>query len=129
MTPRLGVPNTTPQAAGNTAAASSSGAASDDNLGPWARFQAHLVGTAKGSFLFAQLILDLVEKGRVTIKSSSFQVLPQTLAQVFLLEFNLRFPTANSFAQVSDILAVCLASLQPLTLGQIFSAVSGLTLE
>ena len=44
-----------------------------------------------------------------------------------MLEFNLRFPTAQSFRPVADILAVCLASLHPLTLPQVFTAVSAMS--
>lgn len=42
---------------------------------PAARFQAHLVGAARGSFLYVQLVLDLVERGSLTVKSSSFKVM------------------------------------------------------
>ena len=72
----------------------------DEN--PQTRFQNHLVSSAKGSFLFVKLLLDLIEKGSVTIKSTSFNVLPETLSQIFLLEFNLRFPTTHSFKQVNQ---------------------------
>ncbi|XP_023349320.1 protein TANC2, partial [Eurytemora carolleeae] len=99
----------------------------DEN--PQTRFQNHLVSSAKGSFLFVKLLLDLIEKGSVTIKSTSFNVLPETLSQIFLLEFNLRFPTTHSFKQVSDILSVCLSSLQPLTLPQLFLAVNSIYID
>ena len=62
---------------------------SDQSTPPAAKFQSHVLIAAKGSFLFAKLLLDVVEKGSIVIKSS-FKVLPQTLAQIFMLEFNLR---------------------------------------
>ena len=93
-----------------------------------ARFQKYLVDTAKGCFLFVKLTLDLIERGHLVLKSSSFKVLPLSLSEVFLLELNLKFPTAQSFRGVAEILAVCLASLRPLTLEEIFHSVGALSL-
>ena len=90
------------------------------------KFPKYLVTTAKGCFLFVKLILDLIERGHLVIKSSSFKILPQSLSEVFLLEFNLKFSTIQSFRKVSDILSVCLATLQPLTMPDIYNAVSAL---
>ena len=63
------------------------------------------------------------------IKSSSFKVLPQSLAEVFQLECNLKFTTIQSFSKVTDILSVCLASLVPLSVPEIYNAVSALKKE
>lgn len=60
----------------------------------------HLAGLAQGSFLFAKLTLDLLERGHLVAKSASYKVLPVTLAQIYLLHFNLRFPTTKSFEKV-----------------------------
>merc|ERR1719319_1573403 len=63
--------------------------------GPQARlksFQKYLADSSKGCFLFVKLTLDLIERGHLVLKSSSFNVLPQSLSEVFLLEFNLKFP-------------------------------------
>lgn len=65
------------------------------------RFCQHLLGLCRGSFLFAKLTLDLFERGHLVAKSTSFKVLPVTLAQIYLLHFNLRFPTASAFQKVS----------------------------
>ena len=73
-------------------------------------------------FLFA-------ERGHLVIKSSSFKVLPQSLAEVFQLECNLKFTTIQSFSKVTDILSVCLASLVPLSVPEIYNAVSALKKE
>ncbi|XP_058055857.1 protein TANC2 [Anopheles bellator] len=90
------------------------------------KFAQHLLALTKGSFLFAKLTLDLIERGSLVIKSSSFKVLPVSLAQIFLLNFNLRFPTAAAYDRISNILAVCLAALYPLTLTEIFYSLNAL---
>ena len=105
----------------------SSGRPADEN--PQTRlksFQKYLAEVAKGCFLFVKLTLDLIERGHLVLKSSSFKVLPQSLSEVFLLEFNLKFPSLQSFRKVSDILSVVLATLQPLTLAEIYQSVSAL---
>lgn len=86
----------------------------------------HLAGLAQGSFLFAKLTLDLLERGHLVAKSASYKVLPVTLAQIYLLHFNLRFPTTKSFEKVSPVLSVCLAALYPLTLLEIYYSVNAL---
>lgn len=86
----------------------------------------HLAGLAKGSMLFAKLSLDLIEKGHLVAKSTSYKVLPVTLAQIYLLHFNLRFPTTSSYEKVSAIISVCLAALYPLTLLEIYYSVNAL---
>lgn len=58
-----------------------------------------------------------------------FQVLPVSLAQIFQLHFNLRFPTATSFDKVQPLLGVCLAALYPLTLPEIFYSVNSLNTD
>ena len=98
--------------------------------GPQARlksFQKYLADSSKGCFLFVKLTLDLIERGHLVLKSSSFNVLPQSLSEVFLLEFNLKFPSLQSFKKVSDILSVVLAAMQPLSLGDIHQTVSALS--
>lgn len=49
-----------------------------------------------------------------------------SLAQIFLLHFNLRFPTLRSFEKVAPILSVCLAALYPLTLLEIYYSINSL---
>lgn len=77
--------------------------------------------------LYAKLILDLIARGQLVIKSSSYKVLPVSLAQIFLLHFNLRFPTARSFEQAAPILNICLAALYPLTLDEIYYSMEALS--
>ncbi|CAD1475873.1 unnamed protein product [Heterotrigona itama] len=90
------------------------------------RFASHLLALARGSFLFAKLTLDLIESGHLVAKSASYKVLPVSLAQIFQLHFNLRFPTTTSFDKVQPLLGVCLAALYPLTLPEIFYSVNSL---
>ncbi|XP_074025599.1 zinc-RING finger and ankyrin repeat domain-containing protein rolling pebbles isoform X3 [Leptinotarsa decemlineata] len=93
------------------------------------KFSQHLLNSSQGSFLFAKLTLDLLEKGQLVVKSSGYKVLPVTLAEIYLLHFNLRFPTIRSFEKVTHILSVCLAALYPLTLLEIYYSVNSLLVD
>ena len=73
------------------------------------KFSNFLINKASGCFLYVKLILDLVEKGNLTIKSGSFKVVPQNLAEIYQLAFNLKFSSSESFVHVSDLLSICLA--------------------
>ena len=57
------------------------------------------------------------------------QVLPQSLSEVFQLEFQLLFPSPASWGKVSDLLSVCLATTSPLNLPAIHTTVSALYVE
>ncbi|KAF3847065.1 hypothetical protein F7725_004143 [Dissostichus mawsoni] len=69
--------------------------------------------------------------GFLVLKSSSFKVVPVSLAEVYLLQLNMRFPTQSSFQRVQPLLNVAVSSLHPLTDQQVLfevvnaSAVSG----
>ncbi|KAK9710641.1 Ankyrin repeats (3 copies) [Popillia japonica] len=93
------------------------------------KFSQHLLNLSQGSFLFAKLTLDLLERGHLVAKSSGYKVLPVTLAQIYLLHFNLRFPTVRSFEKVTHILSVCLSALYPLTLLEIYYSVNSLLVD
>ncbi|CAL4062159.1 unnamed protein product [Meganyctiphanes norvegica] len=88
------------------------------------RFTQHVVSQSRGSMLFLKLTLDLIERGHLVMKSSSFKVLPQSLNEIFMLLFNLRFPSVKSFEKVGPILNVVLAALNPLTLPEIYHSVN-----
>lgn len=90
------------------------------------KFAQHLLQLSHGSFLFVKLTLDLLERGHLVAKSSGYKVLPVTLGQIYLLHFNLRFPTVRSFEKVTHILSVCLAALYPLTLLEIYYSTNSL---
>ncbi|KAK5856845.1 hypothetical protein PBY51_008412 [Eleginops maclovinus] len=90
----------------------------------------HLKTLSRGSYLYLKLTLDLIQGGFLVLKSSSFKVVPVSLAEVYLLQLNMRFPTQSSFQRVQPLLNVAVASLHPLTDQQLFevvnaSAVSG----
>lgn len=93
------------------------------------KFSQHLLNLSHGSFLFSKLTLDLLERGHLVAKSSGYKVLPVTLAQIYSLHFNLRFPTVRSFEKVTHILSVCLAALYPLTLVEIYYSVNSLLID
>lgn len=76
-----------------------------------------------------KLTLDLLERGQLVVKSSGYKVLPVTLAEIYLLHFNLRFPTIRSFEKVTHILSVCLAALYPLTVLEIYYSVNSLLVD
>nr|NVI77232.1 rolling pebbles [Cucujiformia] len=93
------------------------------------KFSQHLLNLSRGSFLHTKLTLDLLERGHLVAKSSGYKVLPVSLAQIYLLHFNLRFPTIRGFEKVSSILSVCLAALYPLTLLEIYYSVNALSTD
>ena len=64
-----------------------------------------MLQASHGCFLYVKMVLDLIERGFLVIKSSSFNVLPMTLSEIFLLEFNLKFPSTKAYEKVQDILA------------------------
>ncbi|XP_030592654.1 protein TANC2-like isoform X2 [Archocentrus centrarchus] len=88
----------------------------------------HLKSLSRGSYLYLKLILDLIEGGYLVLKSSSFKVVPVSLAEVYLLQLNMRFPTQSSFQRVLPLLNVTVASLHPLTEQQLFEVVNAGTL-
>jgi hypothetical protein len=94
---------------------------------PQARFTNFMLHASHGCFLYTKMTLDLIERGHLVIKSSSFNVLPMTLSEIFLLEFNLKFPSTKAFEKVQDILSTSLASLVPMTILELFNSVNALT--
>uniref|UniRef100_A0A8C1Q5R8 Tetratricopeptide repeat, ankyrin repeat and coiled-coil containing 2a n=1 Tax=Cyprinus carpio TaxID=7962 RepID=A0A8C1Q5R8_CYPCA len=90
----------------------------------FAKLSTHLKSLSRGSYLYLKLTLDLIEKGYLVLKSSSFKVVPVNLAEVYLLQLNMRFPTQSSFERVLPLLNVAVSSLHPLTDEQAYSAVN-----
>lgn len=88
------------------------------------KFSGHLQTLSKGSFLFCTLTLDLIEKGHLVLKSTNYKILPVSVPELFLLHFNLKFPSVRSFEKVSPILGASLASLYPLTTEEIFETMN-----
>ncbi|XP_061082293.1 protein TANC1-like isoform X1 [Conger conger] len=82
----------------------------------------HLISRSQGSYLYLKLTLDLFEKGHLVIKSASYKVVPVSLAELYLLQCNMKFITNSAFERTLPILNVALASLHPLTDEQLFQA-------
>ena len=79
---------------------------------------------SRGCLLYCKILLDLIEQGHLVVKSSNYKILPINLSEIFLLQFNLKFPTIRSFEKASPILNICLASLYPLTGEEIYEALN-----
>jgi len=101
------------------------GGCSADDESPLQTLADHLRNTCRGSLLAAKLTLDLIESGRVIVKNS-LGVLPQSASQAFMLHLNILFPTQTSYAAVKLIFSICLASLRPMTLRQVYVCVAAL---
>ncbi|CAG5100388.1 Oidioi.mRNA.OKI2018_I69.XSR.g16978.t1.cds [Oikopleura dioica] len=82
-----------------------------------------LVERSRGNFLYMKLVLDLIEARRLTLRSSTFSVLPNDLNELFAMLSNLQFPTNASFERAKPILAICLATLYPLRDEHIYQAI------
>ena len=76
-----------------------------------------------------KLILDMISKGTLNLKSTSFKSLPQSLSEIYHLTFSLLFPTAQSFELISQILSIALAVLQPVSLDKLFHIFSALYIK
>lgn len=101
----------------------------DGNHNSITKFAQYVLHLSQGSFLFLKLILDLLERSHIVVKSTNYKVVPISLAQIYLLQFNLKFPTVQSFEKVTHILSVCLAALYPLTLVEIYYSVNSLLVD
>ncbi|KAF5895410.1 protein TANC1-like isoform X1 [Clarias magur] len=88
------------------------------------KLSSHLVSRSQGSYLYLKLVLDLLEKGHLLIQSSGYKALPVSLTEVYLLQCNIRLPTAAAFERALPVLNVALASLHPLTDEQLFRALN-----
>ncbi|KAJ8345475.1 hypothetical protein SKAU_G00296680 [Synaphobranchus kaupii] len=88
------------------------------------KLSAHLKALSQGSYLYLKLTFDLIERGYLVLKSSSYKVVPVNLAEVYLLLCNMRFPTQSSFERAQPLLNVAIASLHPLTDEQAFQAIN-----
>ncbi|XP_065353659.1 protein TANC2 isoform X2 [Cloeon dipterum] len=93
------------------------------------KFAQHLSTLAQGSFLFAKLTLDLMDAGHLVAKAAGYRVLPTSLHQLYLLRCNLRFTSESSYSKIEPLLAVCLASMHPLNLIEIYHSATSLQNE
>ena len=83
-----------------------------------AKMKSFLTKKSNGCFLYLKLVMDLLEKGNITIRTS-FKNVPQNLSEIYQLAFNLKYCSSESFVQVGELLSICLASLQPISLSQV----------
>ncbi|XP_047456241.1 protein TANC1 isoform X2 [Mugil cephalus] len=88
------------------------------------KLSSHLISRSQGSYLYLKLTLDLFERGHLVIKSSSYKVVPVSLAELYQLQCNMKFMTNSAFERSLPILNVALASLHPLTDEQLFQAIN-----
>ncbi|TSL75272.1 Protein TANC2 [Bagarius yarrelli] len=95
----------------------------------FAKLSSHLKALSRGSFLYLKLTFDLIERGYLVLKSSGYKVVPVSLAEVYLLQLNMRFPTQSSFERALPLLNVALASLHPLNDEQIYQAANAGSLK
>ncbi|XP_062988114.1 protein TANC2 isoform X1 [Elgaria multicarinata webbii] len=93
------------------------------------KLSSHLKTLSQGSYLYLKLTFDLIEKGYLVLKSSSYKVVPVSLSEVYLLQCNMKFPTQSSFDRVMPLLNVAVASLHPLTDEHIFQAINAGNVE
>ncbi|XP_012691907.2 protein TANC1 isoform X2 [Clupea harengus] len=88
------------------------------------KVSSHLISRSLGSYLYLKLTLDLFERGHLVIKSASYKVVPVSLAELYLLQCNMRFMSNSAFERCMSVLNVALASLHPMTDEQLFHAVN-----
>uniref|UniRef100_A0A4W3HWU4 Tetratricopeptide repeat, ankyrin repeat and coiled-coil containing 2 n=1 Tax=Callorhinchus milii TaxID=7868 RepID=A0A4W3HWU4_CALMI len=93
------------------------------------KLSTHLKALSQGSYLYLKLTFDLIEKGYLVLKSSSYKVVPVSLAEVYLLQCNMKFPTQSSFERVLPLLNVAVASLHPMTDEQLYQAINAGNIE
>ncbi|MEE6489382.1 hypothetical protein FKM82_015548 [Ascaphus truei] len=84
----------------------------------------HLIMRSQGSYLYLKLTLDLIERGHLVIKSSSYKVVPVSVSELYLLQCNMKFITNSSFEKALPVLNLALASLHPMTDEHIFQAIN-----
>ena len=84
---------------------------------------------SRGNFLYVDLVLSFFKEGKLQVKSSSFGMIPMTLSEVFLLAFNLKYPSHEAFLKVKDLICIMTASLRPLTSAELFDCINALKME
>ncbi len=92
-------------------------------------FAHYVIQASRGNFLFAEMVLRFFEDGKLQVKSASFSMIPTTLSEVFLLAFNLKYQTKDTFAKVKDLIAILAASLRPLSTEELYESAAALKVE
>ena len=92
-------------------------------------FAHYVIQASRGNFLYIDLVLAFFKEGKLQVKSSSFSMIPMSLSQVFLLAFNLKYPTHEAFLKVKDLICIMAASLRPLTHSDLFDCINALKMD
>ena len=92
-------------------------------------FAHYIIQASRGNFLYVDLVLNFVKEGKLQVKSSSFKSIPTTLSEVFQLAFNLKYPTHEAFLKVKDLICIMVASLRPLSQGQLYDCINALKMD
>merc|ERR1719225_1524543 len=92
-------------------------------------FAHYVIQASRGNFLYVDLVLNFFKEGKLQVKSSSFGMIPMTLSEVFLLAFNLKYPSHEAFLKVKDLICIMAASLRPLTKAELFDCINALKME
>ncbi len=75
-----------------------------------------IVDNARGSYLYANHVMDLVAQSHLTVRAGNLcRWLPRNLSEVYHLRCSREFPTPESFSGVSRMLSICLAAARPLS--------------
>jgi hypothetical protein len=81
-----------------------------------AKLVAFIVDNARGSYLYANHVMDLVAQSHLTVRAGNLcRWLPRNLSEVFHLRCSREFPTPESFSGVGRMLSICLAAARPLS--------------
>ena len=90
-----------------------------------------MLNISKLSFLYVDLVLKLIEKNLIQIKTLKFNNIPKSLNDVFQLIFNLNFSlinntvnSTNKYLNEANIMILCLISYKSLTTDEIFQILS-----
>jgi ankyrin repeat protein len=68
------------------------------------KFVQHIVKLSSSNYLYLKLLLDLIERGNLIIKSSNFNAIPKDFTNLLRLYFNLKFKTSVSYDRLASLL-------------------------
>ena len=94
------------------------------------KFTQHLVKLSAGNYLYLRLLMNLIERGMLVIKSANFNAIPKDFSHLLKLYFNLKFKTSLSYDRLASILfSILLCARSPLKLRQIYDLLRPVTLS
>ena len=92
-------------------------------------FAHYVIQASRGNFLFIDLVLNFFKEGKLQVKSTNFGMIPLTLSEVFLLAFNLKYPSREAFLKVKDLICIMAATLRPLSTEELYECINALNME